>query len=225
MKKTKVGLIVVCAMFCFSCGSKHERNSGDAGALDSISLQSADETLTSSAQKKEIQDLIRKVLHWKESDTTFCMHPFQAENDGVLVGFDAALIQKNMVILRSTGLFSKVFVDNYKKLMFALDDKIRRGAYGECFANEMPPYKFATDVDPWTLSQDVPYDEPNPLDYVEIFVIKLNDKNGELNWKWGRLPSSVSSDWKEFSYKFKVVKEDGKWMISYLQGFDYEDNI
>ncbi len=30
---------------------------------------------------------------------------------------------------------------------------------------------------------------------------------------------------KIFSYKFNVVKADGKWKISYLQGFDYKESI
>lgn len=225
MRKTDLGFIVIGLIFCFSCGSKHEKSSGDAGVLDSMRQVSADVTPLNSLQKNELQDLIRKLLRWKASDTSFCIHPFQAENDGVLLGFDAELIQKNIAILNSTGFFSKAFVDNYKKLMSTLDEHIRRGEYGECYANEMPPYKFATDVDPWTLSQDVPYDEPNPFDYVEIVVIKLDDKNGELIWKWGRVPSNVSSVWEDFTYKFEVVKEDGKWKVSYLQGFDYDDNI
>lgn len=226
MKRINFGLILLCVIVSFSCGSKQGKGTGDAYTLDSLNNQiSTVDSLNASAQKQEIQDLIRKVLNWKDSDTTFRMHPYLADNKDSLIGFDTKIISKNIAILKSTGLFANAFIDNYKNLVSTLDKKIRSGEYGECYANELPPYKFANDVDPWTLCQDIPYDNPNPSDFVEVIVLKLDNNNGELNWKWGRLNSNVSTDWKNFTYRFKVTREDGKWKISYLQGFDYKDNI
>ena len=55
---------------------------------------------------------------------------------------------------------------------------------------------------------------------VEIHIIELNNKSGKLYWTWGSLPKDISPDWRTITYKFNVIKEDGKWKISYLQGFD-----
>jgi hypothetical protein len=41
-----------------------------------------------------------------------------------------------------------------------------------------------------------------------------------MYWTWGSLPKDVSPDWRTVTYKFNVTKENGKWKISYLQGFD-----
>jgi hypothetical protein len=62
-------------------------------------------------------------------------------------------------------------------------------------------------------------------DKVEVEVIKLSDNKGDLKWYWGNLDPGTDPSWKDVLYKFSVVKADGKWKISYLQGFDYKENI
>jgi hypothetical protein len=74
------------------------------------------------------------------------------------------------------------------------------------------------------MSQDVPYDKPNPWNLIEIDIIKLVKDKGEVNWKWGKLELNADPSWKDFSYRFKVVKENGKWKIAYLEGFDFKES-
>jgi hypothetical protein len=226
MEKRKFRLILACIIISSSCGKVYSRGAADDKNLD-LHKNPVSKVVShnTSSDIKEIQNLIRKVLNWADADKTFMMHPCQADNKNRLTGFDTKIISKNIEILQSTGLFANSFIDNYKKLVSTLDKKIRSGEYGECYADELPQYKFASDVDPWTLCQDIPYDNPNPFDYVEAIALKLDDNNGEFFWKWGRLDSNTSTDWKDFTYRFKVKKEDGKWKISYLQGFDYNENI
>ncbi|MFC5283514.1 hypothetical protein [Pedobacter alpinus] len=70
--------------------------------------------------------------------------------------------------------------------------------------------------------QDVPYDNPNPYNFIEIDIV--NNENGEVTWKWGKLEPNMDASWKEFSYKCRVKKENDLWRISYLQGFDFEES-
>lgn len=89
---------------------------------------------------------------------------------------------------------------------------------------EIPPFGFHTDADPWCDCQDVPYDGEDAFrvaaNLVAVHIIELNNESGKMYWTWGSLPKDVSPDWRTVTYKFKVIKEDGKWKISYLQGFD-----
>lgn len=78
-----------------------------------------------------------------------------------------------------------------------------------------------SDVNPWTMSQDVPYDNPNPFDLIEVYTSTFD--TGDLYWKWGKLDQNIDKSWKDFSYRFRVVKENDRWRISYLQGFDFKE--
>ena len=75
------------------------------------------------------------------------------------------------------------------------------------------------------MCQDVPYDKPNPYDFVIVEIIHFDKDKAELNWKWGKLKSVNDPGWKQFSYRFRVINENNKWEISYLQGFDYNESI
>ncbi|MDD2645717.1 MAG: hypothetical protein PHG17_05980, partial [Bacteroides sp.] len=55
---------------------------------------------------------------------------------------------------------------------------------------------------------------------VEIKVLSLNDKSGELVWHWGNLTEDVHPSWKSFSSLFKVLKE-GELEDYILEGFDH----
>ena len=78
---------------------------------------------------------------------------------------------------------------------------------------------FANDVDPWCSCQD-----NLDWDLVEVKVIALNGNNGELDWYWGNLRPEYDTSWRDFKYLFRVVKEDSKLKISYLQGFDFKES-
>ncbi len=104
-------------------------------------------------------------------------------------------------------------MDNYNQIILTLDKGIRNNEYDKWPIGELPTFSFANDVDPWSLCQDVPYDKPNPWGLVEVEIIDLNNKKGELYWKWGKPELNGPADWKAFTYKFDVEKENGKWRI------------
>lgn len=50
-----------------------------------------------------------------------------------------------------------------------------------------------------------------------ILTLDKKIRDGEIS-KWS------SADWKNFSYRFNVRKENHQWKISYLQGFDFMES-
>jgi len=174
--------------------------------------------------KDDIQTLIRQTLNWGDSKSSINLLPVLSK-DSICIGFDFDKQNQNLEKLRQSGFFANEFIDNYNQIIQTLDKKIKNKEFEPWNVYELPTFNFANDVDPWTLCQDVPYDKPNPLDFVEVGIINLDNKKGELYWKWGNLYSNADSSWKNFSYKFRVEKVDSKWEISYLQGFDYKESI
>jgi hypothetical protein len=122
--------------------------------------------------------------------------------------------------------FACEFIENYNQIILTLDKKIRNNEFEQWFVGYLPNFTFANGAAPWCLCQDVPYDEPSPWDHVEIEIINFNDGKAAGIWKWGSLkPHTLHSSWEEFSYKFRAIKENNKWKIAYMQGFDFEESI
>lgn len=126
--------------------------------------------------------------------------------------------------LRETNFFATEFIENYNQIILTLDRKLREDKFEKWLVGDLPTFKFANDINPWCLCQDIPYDKPNPWDLVEVKVINLNRGKGELVWKWGKTELNEAPGWKEFTYRFIVTKENGKWKIAYLQGFDLKES-
>ena len=213
--------IAILALFLFKLcyGNEHKLpvkiNSNQTSTSEKISND-----------KQEIQQLIREVLNWKESKNSIDLLPALVDKKGVTyIGFDLEKLKRNLEKLKTTNYFSSGFIDNYKRIVLTLNRKIRNKEFQVWSVGNLPTFSFANDVDPWCLCQDVPYDKPNPWDLVEVKIIHLNNDKGDLYWKWGKTELNGSPDWKAFTYKFSVVKENGKWKISYLEGFDFEKSI
>lgn len=178
--------------------------------------------------EEEIQNLIRRVIKWANVETGPKLLPVTTDSEGKYYnGFDFTHVKRNLIRMKETEYFSKEFINNYKKIIRTLDERLKSGYYDQWPVDEQPPFIFANDMDPWTESQDYPYPDQSPYywSFVEVEILHLDKKRGELNWKWGNLRPNAAPEWKDFRYKFRVRKENGKWKISYLHGFDYEDGI
>ena len=173
----------------------------------------------SQKDKSEIQHLIREVLKWADSKNTIDLLPMISQ-DSIYVGFDLDKLHQNIEKLKKSGFFADEFIDNYDQIIRTLDGKIKDGKFAKWNTGELPTFSFANDVSPWCLCQD-----NLSWDNIEVEIVNLNDDKGELKWSWGKLDAKVDPSWKAFSYKFRVVKVNGKWEISYLQGFDYNESI
>lgn len=176
---------------------------------------------TSSDDEKQIHDLIRNVLVWADSENSFDVLPFLYDsNDSIYIGFDLKKHKQNLNTLQQTNFFATEFIENYDQIILTLDKKHRNGEYEQWLIGELPTFMFANDHSPWCNCQDH-YD----WNKIEVRVIKLTENKGELEWTWGNLNADSTSTWKDFAYKFRVVKENNIWKISYLSGFDYEESI
>jgi len=175
-----------------------------------------------SKDEREIKILIRNVIIWtKSKDTMGSVPPAFKNNKGsIYIGFDLNKHKQNLQKLKITNMFSKEFIDNYDKIIIKLNNGLKNGSYGKWLVGDQPPFSFGSGVDPWSLCQDVPYDKPNPLELIEIEILKLDNVEGKLNWKWGKLDKNTDPSWKKFKYRFRVVKENAQWKIAYLEGFD-----
>ena len=169
-----------------------------------------------SKDKEEIQNLIRQVLNWADSKNNSDILPVLTDSqDSIYIGFDLNELESNLDKLRATGFFANEFIENYNQIILTLDKKLRNHEFGEWLFNDLPPYRFANGTNPWCDCQDTPYDNPNPWDFVEITIIELNNDSAQLAWKWGLIDY-------DNNYKFRAVKENGKWKIAYLQEFDFD---
>jgi hypothetical protein len=216
-------IVLVLGITFLSCNQKNETREVLESEIDSIKTNQVSE------DKEEIQTLIRKVLNWSNSKNAFNdSDPFlKDEKDSICIGIDFKNVKLELQILKETGFFANEFIENYNKIYITQDKKIRNKEY-ETWEMGMLPTFGIVDVNVWCKCQDVPYDNPKPWDLVEIKVIKLDNEKGEMFWNWGSNgdPNWKNSEWsKEPNYKFRVVKEDGKWKISYLELFDYEESI
>ncbi|TWI98759.1 hypothetical protein JN11_02947 [Mucilaginibacter frigoritolerans] len=182
-----------------------------------VSAKDSSETITK--DKEEIQTLIRNMLIWADSGKGIDLLPILSK-DSICTGFDFDKEKQTLEKLKETGFFAEEFINNYDQIIQTLDKKIKNKEFEPWNVYELPPFVFANDSSPWCSCQD-----NFPWGNVEVEVIKLSGDKGELKWNWGKLDPRTDPSWKDFGEPFKVVKEDGKWKISYLRGFDYEESI
>ncbi|MET4073678.1 hypothetical protein [Hymenobacter sp. UYCo722] len=195
-------------------------------AAPKTTSETAGKTIKPADDKAQIQQLIRQVVNWGESAKSINLLPLLTTNKSdYCIGMNLKMHKLNLEKLKAANFFAAEFIENYNQIILTLDQKIRRKEIEKWHANgELPPLNFASNVDPWTLCQDVPYDKPNPYDFIKTNVITLDNHQGMAYWKWGKLDANTDASWKAFTYRFRVVKENGKWKVAYLQGFDFKNS-
>ncbi|RZL37216.1 MAG: hypothetical protein EOO96_05470 [Pedobacter sp.] len=210
MKRTKLTTLIFGLLF-FGCNQENTKANPDQQEKVFIAV----------SDHEQIQSLIRQVLNWVENKNAFDLLPVLADGrNRVYTGFDLDKHKQNLAKLKQSNLFATSFIENYNQIILTLDKGMKKGNYDRWLVGNLPTFTFANGVDPWTLCQDVPYEKPNPFDFIETNI--LNASKGEVIWKWGKLKPKTDQSWKNFTYKFKVVKENDKWKIAYLQGFDFK---
>jgi len=227
MNKYLLLLIIGTMVLESSCTSNQKSQTEQVNTISAVQTDATIEQTENLQQvgslrdKEEIQNLIRQVLKWANSKNTIEILPVLTDNqDSVYIGFDLRKHKSNLGKLRATNFFATEFIENYNQIILTLDKKLRNHEFEEWLVGDLPTFRFANDVNPWCACQDYPDD--NPWD-VEIEVVELNNDKAQLIWRWGDI-ENLYFTLKEFSYKFRAVKENGKWKISYLQEFDFEES-
>jgi hypothetical protein len=176
--------------------------------------EKSENSIATETDKEEIEKLLIQVLKWSDSKESISLLPALTDSkDSIVIGFDMEELKTNLERLKETGFYANEFIENYNQIILTLDRKLRNKEfkYETWFVGDLPIFKFANGWNPWCCCQDYAVSQ---LEGVEI--VKLNDKFGELKCK-----RTEGSSWIDF--KFNVVKEDNKWKISYMQGFDFEE--
>jgi hypothetical protein len=164
---------------------------------------------TSAEDKEQIQNLIRQVYKWHETQKPSNNDMITDSKDSIYLGFNLDQLKLDIEELKATNFFSNEFIDNYNKIYTTLDKKLKNKEF-EWLVGDLPP--FGNDVNPWCNCQD------NPDNYWQTMTIKkieFNSNNATFTWTWGD----------NFEYKAKAVKQNDNWKISYLQGFDFNEFI
>jgi hypothetical protein len=187
-----------------------------------LEIQSSTSKIASYASDKEkIQNIVSQSLVWAESAPINLFPVITDRKNKFIIGLDTNQHKKNIDKIKATGFFSTEFIDNYNKIVSTLDKGIKDGRYGKLLVGDLPIFGFATDANPWCGCQDVPFDKPNPWEVIKINIVSLDKSKAEADWKWGKLELNTDPSWKNFAYRFRAVKEGGKWKIAYLEGFDF----
>jgi len=166
-----------------------------------------------SKNKEEIQKLVRQVVIWSDSKESIELLPAISDGkDSVYIGFDLDKLKINLDKLRQTGFFSTEFIENYNQIIRTLDRKLRNKEFKVWLVGDLPTFNFANDISPWCLCQGY-----SPEDFDDVEIIRINSISGELKWNWKK-----GSSWNDFI--FRVTREDNKWEISYMEGFDFKES-
>jgi hypothetical protein len=206
-------LTLIFGLTFFACNQRTESNVSSEDQIEKA------EVIDNSSDKEEIQNLIRKALHWADSANLDLLPAIAENGDTVYTGFDFEIVEQNLNKLRETGFFSKAFIDNYNQIMLTIDKKIKAAEYSYWLVGDMPPFNFTSDVNPWCYCQEIPDDKRNSWDLVKVTIIKLDKDSCDLTWTWGQ------AGWSDYEYSLGAKKENGRWTISHMQGFDYNESI
>ncbi|MBP8033604.1 MAG: hypothetical protein KAZ71_03340 [Bacteroidia bacterium] len=167
--------------------------------------------IENSKDTEEIKILIRQALEWCSSKNTIDLLPVQADSkDSIYIGFDMNKHKKNIDKLRETGFFAEEFIENYNQIITVLDRNLRSKEFEKWKVGDFWTFGFTNDINPWFfMCKDYTYTNPDHLAFFETEITKLDNEKGELYYG------------KSWAVKCRVVKENNKWKISYLEGFDF----
>jgi hypothetical protein len=154
----------------------------------------------------ELTNLIRQSYKW-HMEKTIDDFPFK-QQDSIFIGIDWDEYQRNIKVLSKTNFFSRDFFLKHKNIALTLDSSIRKADISWRNINDGIPI-WASEVDDWCNCQDYP---DNYWKTLTIDSLIIKDGFAEFKWTWDM---KYHGD-----YKVTAKKEDGKWWINSLQGYN-----
>jgi translation initiation factor IF-1 len=211
----KILLLIGVFSCLYACNSNQSNTSNSPTEIS--------QKIDSTKDKEEIENLIKQVLRWDDGDGGIYLLTTPEKEGDFYVGLNLTELKTNIEKLKAPGLFADEFLENYNKIIVTIDKKLRTKEV-KWSTGDISPFGFMSEVDPWTLTQgEIPDDSPDWLNNIKVEITTLNDTRAEAAWKYGKPEANMEALEATFSYKFKTVKENGKWKIAYLQGFDYDE--
>ncbi len=166
--------------------------------------------LNDSSWQKDSLEVINSLKHvykWHDSAKSTLIDFSVLVVDSFQTGLDFPPFEKTCKTLKESHLFSNTFIANYKELGELINTKLTTA--NPKYLNEI---NFAyQDADPWTYFQD---DAGEYWNNFKISDFTLSSDSASL--KWGLQEKYSNPD----KYLVRFVKEKGKWVVSYLDGFN-----
>jgi len=155
----------------------------------------------------EIIKLLREVYQWHDKNQNKLSDFDVIVKDSFQTSLNYESFNKTFEAIKRTNYFSSTFLNNYKKIADYINNKLTT-------AN--PKYQdkinfSCQEADPWTNFQD---EAGNYWNNFKITDYKSSSDSASLQWQ------IKIDDWTSEKYPMKFVKENGKWKVSYLEGFD-----
>ncbi len=203
MIKKSILILVVCLFY--GCQSKPtEKKVADK----------TENKIETNVDSIELTNLIREVYEWHESKRLDDFpYKFEEQQDSIFTGIDWKKYQSNIELFKQTDFFTRDFLLKHQSIALSLDSSIKKTDISWRNLNDGIPI-WDVEYDTWCYCQD------SPDNYWKILTIdSLTIKGGyaDFNWNWGG----------EYPHNSKVTarKEDGKWKINSLEGFNYFQTV
>ncbi|PZR23832.1 MAG: hypothetical protein DI539_02335 [Flavobacterium psychrophilum] len=186
-----------------------------------ITEQTPEMTLSDSSEeedKKAIENVVKGLYHFQENKQDW-KGSKEIIKDSLIVGYDMADQELYLKQLQESGFFAEEFITNMDRIIKKQDELLRTGKV-EWHVNDMAP--FNADADKWCNCQDVPTDD-DPFGQIKITFTKLDKNKADIFWKWN-VTNNTHPSWGEFIYPMRMIKENNKWKIAWMEGWDYDKN-
>ena len=164
---------------------------------------------TANKDSVELTTLVRKVYQWHMTENLVDF-PYKYENPGdtIFVGIDWDVYNKNIEIFKKTNFFTDDFLLFHRTIASYIDSSIKKADIKWRNINDGIPL-WDSDADDWCACQDYPDNYWSSLTIDSLFI-----KEGYAYFKW-------TWDTKyNGQYKVTAKREDGKWKINSLDGFN-----
>jgi hypothetical protein len=155
----------------------------------------------------EILSLLKSVYKWHAKNQSNHLDFDVIVKDSFQTGINYETFNKTFSALQQTNYFSTSFLDNYKKIADYVNNKLTTA--NPKYLNEIN-FSFQ-DTDPWTGFQD---DFRDFWDQLVITDYRADKNSASLIWR------VQTNDWTSEKYAIRFTKENNKWRIAYLEGFD-----
>lgn len=160
-----------------------------------------------SGDSVEVINLLKDIYCWHDK-YQYSLTDFPIIiKDSFQVGLNYDSLNRTISAIKQTNYFSSSFLDNYKKLADFVNNKLI-DAHPQ-YLNEIN-FDFQ-DADPWTGFQDA---DPDYWNTFKIADYKSTVDSASLKWL------IQNKDWSSPGYSVRFSKENGKWKVCYLEGFD-----
>lgn len=216
MKSFKITIIIAAFVF-IGCNTTEKDSTTDKTVGSTVGIEIAENTTEN--DKQAIEKVVKEMYHWNE-DGRSGYGLKDIVKDSLIVGYDMANKEAYLQKLRESGLFAEEFITNMDKIVKKQDELLRTGKV-EWINGDISPFE-VDNANNWCNCQDVPTDN-DPFEQIKFTFTKLTPIEANIFWKWN-VTKDMDPSWTEPKYAMRMVKEDNKWKIAWMQGWDYKIN-